>query len=186
MVWEEVVSTIGLVLICVPFLLWGVLAPAWFNPKYITIVANYVLPPLMHFRWLSKDERVQPNEWISMMKSASNMDSMPVTKQHTMQTLMWMETLEHRLGASAFAGIAAGAIYALTQDFTDRHPIFFCFAVTSVFCAFVNFTHAIGTNNALTNDTGTRVGIVFSAAFWIPIAACMFIGLFGSRAAAGL
>jgi hypothetical protein len=36
----EIISTVGLVLICVPFVFWGVLAPAWFNPKYITVVAN--------------------------------------------------------------------------------------------------------------------------------------------------
>lgn len=191
MAWVETMSTVGLVLSCVPFLLWGVFAPAWFDPRYITRVANYVLPPMLHLRILGAHERVAPDEWVQLMRTPiarGSAGTFPLadSKYATAETLIFMSTLEHRLGASAFAGTAAGAVYGLTLDFELRHPIFLCLGVVALFCSFVNVTHALGTNNPLVNGDGRRIGQLFSIGFWVPIAVCLWLGFFGSREAAGL
>jgi len=212
--WEETVSNIGLGLICAPFVLWGILCPAWWNPKYIVIMANYILPPMLFFRFLKPDEMISTEEWVEMVRtplalagktfakagqaapneaaSAPLLPSncpvkvLPESKLFTAESLIWMASFEHRLGASAFVGIAAGAVYALTQDFETRHPLYLAYFVIAVFCTFCNFTHWIGTNNELRNEMGKRVGIVFTLTFWGPIAAMMMVGFLGSRKAAGL
>lgn len=141
---------------------------------------------MLHLRILPKEERMSYEDWVTMVRSPLVHMHVPKSKTAQADNLIFVATFEHRLGASSFAGIAAGAIYAFTQEFSARHPIFLCYGVVALFCSFVNFTHMVGTNNALINADAKLIGLLFSFGFWVPICAFMWIGFWGSRNAAML
>jgi hypothetical protein len=135
---------------------------------------------MLQLRFLPESERVTMKEWVEMVRSPLSKGVLPETKLATAETLIFMATFEHRLGASSFAGIAAGSIYALLQDFSARHPIFLAYGFVAFFCFFINFTHVIGTNNELANGDAKCVGIVFAFGFWGP-SVCSCSLAFGDR-----
>jgi hypothetical protein len=156
------VSTIGIILLIVPFLVHGIEV---LYPMQSRWVVNWVLPffaPMLPNRAGS----LLWAEQIVMLDAA--LDAAPQKKKRAGEDYVFLLMFEQRQGAICFAAAAAGALYGLTLGLTDRDALHFVFGVIAVLMMLVNANQAglpFFGNHPKVSANGKHVGFVFTP-FW--------------------
>ena len=163
---EITFSTIGLLLLIVPFLVHGI---EILFPMQSRLVVNWVLPlfaPMLPNRAnaLTLDEQ-------TVMLDAA-LEAAPNGNSRAGEDYMFLLLFEQRQGAICFTAAAAGALYGLTLGLVDRDALHFVFGVVAALMTLVNANQAgllfFGHHPKISTN-GKHVGFVFTP-FWAVVA----------------
>jgi hypothetical protein len=163
---EITISTLGLILLIVPFLVHGIEV---LFPMQSRLVVNWVLPffaPMLPNRAKS----LLFAEQIAMLDAA--VEAAPQEKRHAAEDYVFLLLFEQRQGAICFAAAAAGALYGLTLGLVDRDALHFVFGVIAILMMFVNANQAglpFFGNHPKVSSNGKHVGFIFTL-FWAVVA----------------
>jgi hypothetical protein len=163
---ELIISTIGIILLIVPFLVHGIEV---LFPMQSRLVVNWVLPffaPMLP----SRAKALMLDEQTAMLDAA--LEAAPHGKRRAGEDYVFLLLFEQRQGAICFAAAAAGALYGLTLGLVDRDALHFVFGVVAVLMALVNANQAglpfFGSHPKISTN-GKHVGFVFTP-FWAVVA----------------
>jgi len=169
---ENAISSIGLLLLIVPFLVHGI-EVLW--PMQARWVVNWVLPffaPMLP----CPSKSLQLREQLAMLDAA--VEAVPVEKRRAGEDYVFLLLFEQRQGAIGFAAATAGALYGLNLGIADRDALHFVFGVIAVLMTLVNANQAgvpfLG-NHPRMSVSGKHVGWVFTP-FWMAVAAINWLG----------
>jgi len=169
---ELTISTIGLILLIVPFLVHGIEV---LYPTQARWVVNWVLPffsPMLP----SRAKALLLGEQLAMLDAARQ--AAPRGKERAGEDYVFLLLFEQRQGAICFTAAAAGACYGLTLGLVDRDALHFMFGAIAVMMMLVNANQAglpfFGAHPRVSR-TGKHVGIIFTP-FWAGAALCNVLG----------
>jgi hypothetical protein len=166
------ISSLGLILLIVPFLVHGIEV---LFPTQARWVVNWVLPffaPMLP----SRAKSLLLNEQIAMLDAA--VDAAPQEKKRAGEDYVFLLMFEQRQGAICFAAAAAGALYGLTLGLIDRDALHFVFGVIAVLMMLVNANQAglpLFGSHPKVSTNGKHVGFAFTP-FWAAVAALNWLG----------
>lgn len=166
------ISSLGLILLIVPFLVHGIEV---LFPTQARLVVNWVLPffaPMLP----SRAKSLLLNEQIAMLDAA--VEAAPQEKKRAGEDYVFLLMFEQRQGAICFAAAAAGALYGLTLGLVDRDALHFVFGVIAVLMMLVNANQAglpLFGNHPKVSTNGKHVGFAFTP-FWAAVAALNWLG----------
>lgn len=159
---ELTLSSLGLILLIVPFLVHGVEV---LFPTQARLVVNWVLP-FFSARLPRRADALGLDEQMVMLDAA--VQAAPQGKARAGEDYVFLLMFEQRQGAIGFAAAAAGALYGLSLGLADRDALHFVFGVMSVLMMLVNANQAglpIFGNHPKVSRNGKHVGVVFTP-FW--------------------
>lgn len=163
---ELTISTIGIILLVVPFLVHGVEV---LFPMQSRLIVNWVLPffaPMLPGR----AHALMLDEQTAMLDAA--LVAAPHGKKRAGEDYVFLLLFEQRQGAICFAAAAAGAVYGLTLGIVEREALHFVFGVIAVLMTLVNANQAglpFFGNHPKISRNGKHVGFVFTP-FWAVVA----------------
>lgn len=159
---ELAISSLGLILLIVPFLVHGIEV---LFPTQARWVVNWVLPffaPMLP----NRSKSLQHDEQMAMIDAA--IEAAPAEKKRAGQDYVFLLMFEQRQGAIGFAASALGAIYGLTLGLADRDALHFVFGIIALLMMLVNANQTglpfFGRHPRVSTN-GKHVGFVF-APFW--------------------
>lgn len=176
---ELTLSTLGLVLLMVPFFVHGIEV---LFPMQSRWVVNWVLP----FFAPELPNRATSLNWsdqIAMLDAAR--DAAPPEKKRAADDYIFLFLFEQRQGAIGFTAAAAAALYGMTLGLVDRDALHFTFGVIAVLMTLVNASQGFGQffgTHPRVSTNGKHVGWVFTP-FWIAAAGLNWIGFSNALAA---
>ncbi len=169
---ELSISTIGLILLMVPFLVHGIEV---LFPTQARWVVNWVLP-FFSPKLPDPATALSLDDQLSMMDAARA--AAPQDKARAAQDYVFLLMFEQRQGAICFTAAAIGAVYGLSLELVDRDALHFVFGVIAVLMMLVNANQAgfpFFGNHPRVSRNGKHVGIVFTP-FWAVAALCNVLG----------